>query len=296
MCKVYDLINDRIMQLLEQGTVPWRKTWNAASNQPMNLISKKEYCGINVFILACQEYSSPYWLTFKQVQDKGGHVIKGSKSCPVIFWKWLDKKEAGSDDADTVTVNGKIPMLRYYLVFNLQQTEGIEPPPTTETITNTFTPIERAEQIISNMPLRPEIKYGGNSASYSPTWDVVKMPVREAFESSEEFYSTLYHELSHATGHQKRIGRKGILEPSYFGSHEYSKEELCSEMSAAFLCGHSGIERTIENSAAYIQGWLKALKNDKKLLIMAASQGQKAADYILNLQVGEDDSTDDTAA
>jgi len=296
MCKVYDLINDRIMQLLEQGTVPWRKTWNAASNQPMNLISKKEYCGINVFILACQEYSSPYWLTFKQVQDKGGHVIKGSKSCPVIFWKWLDKKEAGSDDADTVTVNGKIPMLRYYSVFNLQQTEGIEPPPTTETITNTFTPIERAEQIISNMPLRPEIKYGGNSASYSPTWDVVKMPVREAFESSEEFYSTLYHELSHATGHQKRIGRKGILEPSYFGSHEYSKEELCSEMSAAFLCGHSGIERTIENSAAYIQGWLKALKNDKKLLIMAASQGQKAADYILNLQVGEDDSTDDTAA
>ena len=230
------------------------------------------------------------------MQDKGGHVIKGSKSCPVIFWKWLDKKEAGRDDADTVTVNAKIPMLRYYSVFNLQQTEGIEPPPTTETITNTFTPIERAEQIISNMPLRPEIKYGGNSASYSPTWDVVKMPVREAFESSEEFYSTLYHELSHATGHQKRIGRKGILEPSYFGSHEYSKEELCSEMSAAFLCGHSGIERTIENSAAYIQGWLKALKNDKKLLIMAASQGQKAADYILNLQVGEDDSTDDTAA
>ena len=296
MCKVYDLINDRIMQLLEQGTVPWRKTWNAASNQPMNLISKKEYCGINVFILACQEYSSPYWLTFKQVQDKGGHVIKGSKSCPVIFWKWLDKKEAGSDDADTVTVNGKIPMLRYYSVFNLQQTEGIEPPPTTETITNTFTPIERAEQIISNMPLRPEIKYGGNSASYSPTWDVVKMPVREAFESSEEFYSTLYHELSHATGHQKRIGRKGILEPSYFGSHEYSKEELCSEMSAAFLCGHSGIERTIENSAAYIQGWLKALKNDKTLLVHAAAQAQKASDYILSRQGGEDGSTDDTAA
>ena len=95
MCKVYDLINDRIMQLLQQGTVPWRKTWNAASNQPKNLISKKEYRGINVFILACQEYSSPYWLTFKQVQDKGGHVIKGSKSCPVIFWKWLDKRDAG---------------------------------------------------------------------------------------------------------------------------------------------------------------------------------------------------------
>jgi len=296
MCKVYDLINDRIMQLLQQGTVPWRKTWNAASNQPKNLISKKEYRGINVFILACQEYSSPYWLTFKQVQDKGGHVIKGSKSCPVIFWKWLDKRDAGSDDADTVTVNGKIPMLRYYSVFNLQQIEGIPSPPATETIINTFTPIERAEQIIAGMPLKPRINYGGNQPAYSPVLDYVKMPVREAFESPEEYYSTLFHELSHSTGHASRVGRKGILEPSYFGSHEYSKEELCSEMSAAFLCGHAGIERTIENSAAYIQGWLKALKNDKKLLIHAAAQAQKASDYILNRKEVEEEATEEPAA
>jgi len=289
MCKTYDVINGKIMELLEGGIVPWRKTWNAASNQPKNLISKKDYRGINVFLLACMPYSSPYWMTYKQVSDKDGYVIKGSKSCPIIFWKWLDKKDAGGDYANTVTVNGKIPMLRYYNVFNMEQVEGIELPPSTETTSNAFAPIERAEQIIAGMPMCPEIKYGGGQPAYHPLLDYVSMPVREAFESPEEFYGTLYHELSHATGHQKRVGRKGITEPSYFGSHEYSKCELVAEMGAAFLCGHAGIEQgTIVNSAAYIRGWLKALKNDKMLLVHAAAQAQKAADYILNRKGGEE--------
>jgi len=296
MCKTYDVINSKIMELLESGTVPWRKTWNATSNHPKNLVSKKEYRGINIFMLACMSYSSPYWMTFKQASEKGGHVKKGEKSTPVIFWKWLDKKDVGGDDAETVTVNGKIPMLRYYSVFNLEQVEGIEPPPAIETTVTPFTPVERAEQIIAGMPLRPDIHYGGNQPAYSPVLDYVKLPIREAFESPEEFYATSYHELIHATGHSMRLGRKGILEPSYFGSHEYSKEELVAEMGAAFLCGHAGIERTIENSAAYIQGWLKALKNDRTLLIHAAAQAQKASDYILNRKEGEDDSTDDAAA
>jgi antirestriction protein ArdC len=295
MCKVTDVINQRIMELLEKGTVPWRKTWNAVSNQPRNLVSKKDYRGINVFILACMPYNSPYWMTFAQVQSKKGHVRKGEKSTPVIFWKWIDRKDADVGLNDTSS-NGKIPMLRYYSVFNLEQVEGVEPPPATETITNTFTPIERAEQIIANMPLRPDIHFGGNQPAYHPLLDYVKMPAREAFESPEEFYGTLYHELSHATGHQKRVGRKGITEPSYFGSHDYSFEELISEMSSAFLCGHSGIERTIENSAAYIQGWLKALKGNQKWLVMAAAQAQKASDYILNRKGGDEDSTDDTEA
>lgn len=286
MCKVYDVVNSRIMELLEQGTVPWKKPWNAVSNMPKNMISKKEYRGVNVFLLACMPYSSPYWMTYKQCQEKGGHVIKGSKSTPVIFWKWLDRKDA--DTTDTDTVNGKIPMIRFYNVFNLEQTEGIEPPEATETI-NTFTPIERAEQIITGMPYKPEIKHGGNRASYSPVLDYIKLPDPTSFEKSEEYYSTAFHELSHATGHESRVGRKGILEPSYFGSHEYSKEELVAEMSACFLCGHAGIENTIiDNSAAYIAGWLKALKNDKALLIQAAAQAQKASDYILNNTHQED--------
>lgn len=277
---VYQVINRRIMELLESGTVPWRKTWNAGSNMPKNIVSKKEYRGVNVFLLACMPYSSPYWMTYKQCVDKGGHVIKGSKSTPVIFWKWLDCKDTEATDTDAVS--GKIPMLRFYNVFNLEQTEGIKPPLTTETI-NTFTPIERAEQIIAGMPLRPEIKHGGNRASYSPMLDYVKLPVPTSFELPEEYYSTAFHELSHATGHESRVGRKGVTQTSYFGSHEYSKEELVAEMGSAFLCGHAGIENTLENSAAYLAGWLKALKNDKTLLIHAAAQAQKASDYILNI-------------
>ncbi|QXE92418.1 DUF1738 domain-containing protein [Geomonas subterranea] len=296
MCKVYDVINSRIMELLGQGTVPWRKTWSTAINTPMNLVSKKKYRGINVFILAYMPYSSPYWMTFKQVQDKGGKVRKGEKSTPVIFWKWIDRKDA--DDAEQEDVrNGKVPMLRYYNVFNIEQVEGITAPLAPETIGNPFSPIHRAQEIIAGMPLPPDIRHGGNKACYSPMLDYVKLPTPEAFESPEEYYSTAFHELTHATGHACRVGRKGILEPSYFGSHEYSKEELVAEMGAAFLCGHAGIEqRTIENSAAYIQGWLKALKNDKTLLIHAAAQAQKAADYILNRrEVEEDHVADDSA-
>jgi antirestriction protein ArdC len=272
------------MELLQQGTVPWRKPWNAQSNYPKNLISKKDYRGVNVFMLACMPFSSPYWLTFKQAQDKGGNVKRGQKSTPVIFWKWLDKNES---DNETST-NGKIPMLRYYSVFNIEQTEGIEAPPTNESI-NTFTPIEIAEQIIAGMPYKPEIKYGGNKASYSPMLDYVKLPEPTTFLSPEEYYSTAFHELTHATGHASRVGRIGVTQTNYFGSHEYSKEELVAEMGAAFLCGHAGIENTIiENSAAYIAGWLKALKNDKTLLIHAAAQAQKAADYILNISHQKD--------
>ena len=291
---VYEVINNRIMELLAQGTVPWRKTWNSAGgNGPMNLISKKEYRGVNVFLLACMPYGSQYWMTFKQVQDKGGHVIKGSKSTPVIFWKWLDRTGIEVSDGE-VSRNGKIPLLRYYSVFNLEQTEGIEAPPVTETI-STFTPIERAEQIIKDMPLRPEIHHGGNKASYSPMLDYVKLPVPEDFQSPEEYYSTAFHELSHSTGHASRLGRKGVTETSYFGSHEYSKEELIAEMGASFLCGITGIEnKTIENSAAYLQGWLKVLKSDKTLLIHAAAQAQKASDFILNRKGGEE--VDDLAA
>ncbi|WP_085814898.1 ArdC family protein [Citrifermentans pelophilum] len=296
MCKVTDLINHRIMELLQQGTVPWRKTWHAASNYPKNLVSGKEYRGVNVFMLACQEYSSPYWMTFKQCQDKGGHVRKGEKSTPVVFWKWIDRKDAGDPDQEE-TKNSKVPLLRYYSVFNIDQVEGVTVPPSPEATANPFTPIERADQIIAGMPLRPDIRHGGNKACYSPMLDYVKLPELSAFESPEEYYSTAFHELSHSTGHASRVGRKGILEPSFFGSHEYSREELVAEMGAAFLCGHAGIEQNvIENSAAYIAGWLKALKNDKTLLIHAAVQAQKASDYILDRKEDTDDSTDDTTA
>lgn len=282
---VYDVINSRIMELMGQGTVPWKKSWNAQTNYPKNLVSGKKYKGVNVFMLACQQYGSPWWLTFNQIKTKGGHVVKGSKSTPVIFWKWLDKKDIAGADSDTS--NGKIPMLRFYNVFNSEQCEGLTLPEPEETH-NVFDPIAKAEEILQHMPLRPEIKHGGNRAYYSPTFDYIQLPHKHTFDSAEEYYNTCFHELGHATGHANRLGRKSVTETSYFGSHEYSKEELVAEMGAAFLCGHAGIESTtIENSAAYISGWLKALKNDKTLLIHAAAQAQKASDFILNIKPDE---------
>jgi antirestriction protein ArdC len=283
---VYEIVNKRITELLEEGTVPWRKPWRS-SEGPRNLISKKAYRGINAFLLNASPYESDFYLTYNQAKQKGGAVRKGEKSTVVVFWKWLERKDSddsGSPASPGSPTTGKIPLLRYYNVFNLDQVDGIDPPKE-EQISNPFTPIEQAEQIIQSMPLRPSIRYEGNSACYRPASDVVTLPPKEAFHSSEEFYSTLFHEAVHATGHSSRLGRKSITDTAYFGSHDYSQEELVAEFGASMLCGVSGIEQSIiENSAAYIQGWLKALRNDKKCLVLAAAQGQKSADYILNRQ------------
>jgi antirestriction protein ArdC len=230
---VYEIINKRILELLEQGTVPWKKPWNGVDSMPRNLVSKREYQGINLFLLNAMPFDSPYWLTFKQVVESGGNLRKGEKSTQIIFWKWLDRKD---DDFDEN--KGKIPMLRYYNVFNLDQTEGIKSPEHAQPVKE-INPIEKAEEVITGMPMRPDIRYGGNRAYYSPVLDYVQIPNRESFNTEEDYYCTCFHELTHATGHMNRLGRKSILEPSYFGSHEYSKEELVAEMGAAFLCGHN---------------------------------------------------------
>ncbi|MBV5329389.1 MAG: DUF1738 domain-containing protein [Chlorobium sp.] len=280
---VYSIVNDKIIGLLETGTVPWHKPWNAAANIPRNFVTKRPYRGVNTFLLGCSSFSSPYWLTFKQALDKGGSVRKGEKSSLVIFWKFLDSNKSNDTSSET-SIGGKIPMLRYFNVFNFEQCDGLIAPVEDETY-NDFDPITEAEAIIAGMPLCPEIKYGGNRACYSPMLDYIKMPNRHTFDTIEEFYSTTFHELTHSTGHSDRVGRKSVQEPSFFGSHEYSKEELVAEMGAAFLCGHAGIvNTTLDNSAAYINGWLSKLKHDKTLLVSAAAQAQRAADYILNVK------------
>ena len=276
---VYEIITNRIMALLEEGTIPWQKPWKA-SGGAKNLISKKPYRGINQFLLNCSPYSSPYWLTFNQARQKGGQVRKGEKSTLVVFWKWIERKK--DDDQESGSSHpGIVPLLRNYNVFNLDQIDGITAPEEEQSI-NPFAPIEQAELLIQSMPNKPVIQYGGDRACYSPTLDSIKLPEREVFKSPEEFYCTAFHELAHATGHSSRLNRRGITEPVHFGSHDYSQEELVAEFSASMLCGVAGIEQqTIENSAAYLQGWLKVLKGDKKMAIIAAGQAQKAADFIL---------------
>lgn len=279
MSNVYEIVNHRIIELLEQGTIPWRKPWSAASGIPRNLVSRKEYRGINVFMLSAMQYSSPYWLTYRQAQERGGHVRHGEKSTIVTFWKLMDRSTSEEDDN---AATGKVPLLRYYNVFNLEQCEGVACPEPEETV-NEFTPIEKAEQIINNMPKQPSIHFGGNRAFYRSFEDRVQMPHEYTFESSEDFYAVLFHELSHSTGAAHRLARKEVVERNAFGSEDYSAEELVAEFAASFLCALAGISNeTIEKSAAYIHGWLSVLKRDKKLLVTAAAQAQRAADFILN--------------
>lgn len=274
---VAEIITDIIIKKLEEGVCPWRKPWNGSANAPRNLVTGKAYRGINAFLLACTGFSSPYFLTFKQVSDKGGLVIKGAASFPVVFWSNVTVEDHETGDEKN------IPFMRYYRVFSVEQT-NLPIPPITENPLE-FNPIEEAEKIIASMPNRPEIRYGQAKAYYSPTLDYINMPRQELFESSEKFYSVLFHEAAHASGHSSRLARKSLMESTYFGSHEYSKEELIAEMSAAFLCGEIGIApATLDNSAAYIQSWLRALKSkdNKNMVITAAGAAQKAVDYILD--------------
>jgi antirestriction protein ArdC len=194
----------------------------------------------------------------------------------VVFWKQYETTDKASGEPV------KIPVLRYYNVFNAEQVEGIEIPDAAKFEPIEFKPIEAAEQIASNYAGGPGVQHdGGQRACYRPTTDAVHMPERTRFASVEEYYSTLFHELSHSTGHSSRLDRKLNTNPMPFGSPDYGKEELVAEMSAAFLCSHAGIQPTvIVNQAAYLAGWLKQLKSDKKLVISAASQAQRAADWI----------------
>jgi antirestriction protein ArdC len=270
---VYEIVTKQVIDKLEAGIIPWQRPW--IGGQAKNLISNKPYQGINPFLLACSGYSNPYWLTFKQAKAKGGTVKKGEKGTMIVFWKTYDKK-SDSDPDETE----KRWVLRYYKVFNVDQCEGIEAP---ELEQHEFNPIEQCEKVVNAMPNKPEIKNVESSAYYAPFKDFVNMPKPESFVNSEFYYTTLFHELSHSTGHKSRLDRHNKDKVNHlFGSKDYSKEELVAEMGAAFLCGHTGIEnKTIDNSVAYIQSWVKKFKDKPKMVVSAAAKAQKAANYIL---------------
>lgn len=267
---VYEIITSQILAELERGEVPWRRPWGTLP--PANLITKRPYRGINLFLLGLQGYGSQFWLTFNQAKQLGGNVRRGEHGTKIVFWKF----DSYETEVDGEVEERKYAFLRYYVVFNLEQTEGLKAlldlPPAFA--------IESAESIIRGMPNPPAFEQDFRAA-YIPSRDTVAMPSRTAFDSQEEYYSTLFHELTHATGHAKRLAREGFDTPQQFGSESYSREELIAEMGAAMLCGVSGIaQNTLANSAAYLKSWIARLKADSKLVITAASAAQKAADYI----------------
>ena len=283
MPNVYEVITGRIIKQLESGTAPWHKPWKARgkSGLPRNLVSGREYRGINVWTLFSSAYANPQWLTFRQARQLDGHVRQGEVGLPIVYWKF-GKREVEDDDE---IMEKRSVLCLYYTVFNIEQCEGLKIRPAEPAEKQPqVQPLEACEQIVANWRGKPVIKHGGDCASYSKVLDYVQMPERTCFDSVEEYYSTLFHELTHSTGHPARLNRSSLTDFERFGDHNYSREELVAEMGAAFLAGYCGIEnRTINNSAAYLANWLKALKDDSRMVLVAASQAQKAADLILGV-------------
>lgn len=280
---LYQTVTDKIIAMMETGTVPWRSPILTRDiGWPVNYASKKQYRGCNVFLLAftgfAHGYDSAYWLTFKQAQSAGGAVRKGERSTQVIFWTMLEGK---TPDPKNPGKNKKIPVLRYYNVFNLCQIDGIAKPDA-QPAPVPFDPIAAAQAIVDGYTPGPKLVHEGNRACYRPTTDTVTIPAPTSFTTNHAYYATLFHELSHSTGHESRLKRLDNTCLAPFGSPDYSREELVAEMSSAFLCAHAGITPAlIENQTAYIANWTKALKSDKRAVITAAGAAQKSADWIM---------------
>lgn len=276
---VYESITNKIIAQLEAGVIPWRKEWKVTGEGglPANFLTKKPYRGINILTLLMADYSSRYWLTYKQAQELGGQVRKGEKGQQVVFWKF-DKREDSETGEDK-----SFAFARTYTVFNLSQIDGLQ----TESLpfdVPAFDPIAEADSVVNvymTSGNHPSLAHGGERAFYRPSTDSVQMPARESFSNPPAYYSTLFHEFTHSTMAESRLNRKDTGHT--FGDDSYSREELLAEFGAAFLCADAGIanEQLLANSTAYIQGWLKALKNDKTLAVVAAQQAQKACDFIL---------------
>lgn len=284
--EIYESVTMRILDCLDKGVVPWRKPWGVAT--PRNLSSGHVYRGINQVLLSCAAFGSPYWMTFKQARALGGSIKRGEKGTPIVFWKVYESEKANGD-TDTRFV------LRRFFVFNAEQTEGIYIPKLQEP--RAIDPIEDCERIVSSFKDAPMLEHGGNRACYIPSLDKIQVPQRNVFSLAEEYYSTLFHEFIHATGSEKRLARKGVVDVKGFSSHDYSYEELIAECGSAFLCAHAGIApKTIDNSAAYLGHWSKALKNEPKWIVQAASAAARAADFILGkLGTKEEECTDQAA-
>jgi antirestriction protein ArdC len=272
----YQIITDRILEKMESGQIPWQKPWHTFG-APRNYVSGHVYTGINAFLLHFLCDGMPLFMTFRQAKQLGGHIRQGAKGFPIIFYNVIEKK--GSEGEE----DKRIPFASYSTVFNIADVEGVNLilPKAAAAI---HEPLAAAEAIVMGWAERPRITHMDQSAYYVPATDYVNMPAFGSFRSAEMYYQTLFHELTHATGHRCRLNRPDLAENmAVKGAEGYAREELTAEMGAAFLCGAAGIspDATDDNTAAYLQFWLGKLKGDKTLLVKAASHAQKALNLIL---------------
>lgn len=279
---VYELVTNRIIEQLENNIVPWEKPWQGTIEGAFNRVSKKPYSILNQMLL---KYDGEY-ASFKQWKDLGGHIRKGEKSEMVVFWKMYPIKEKQDDGTEIIKT---IPLLKYINVFHISQVDGVEP--LKQKVTHDIEPIDKAEKILNDYWNREHITVEhikGDKAFYSPMFDKIQLPLFEQFKDANEYYSTAFHESVHSTMKTSRCNRQEDRKGKVvsFASDEYSKEELCAEVGSAQLMNIVGIETTksFRNSTAYIQSWLKVLRNDNKFIVSASSKAEKAVNYILGNQ------------
>ena len=287
MMDLFQIITDRMIAELEQGVIPWQKPWSGVQGAISHTTGKR-YSLLNQMLLGCR---SGEFVTFKEAQREGGHVKKGEKASMIVFWKFMESAKRDDEGNVICGTDGKpvmesVPFLRYYNVFHIDQCEGIQPRFAEDpTPGEHLFPDEAADRIVKEYVQRSGIKLTiqhSDRAFYSPSSDSVTVPELAQYTSVSEYYSTLFHELTHSTGHVSRMNR--LSKEASFGSEAYSKEELIAELGAAFLVNHAGLETSssFRNSAGYIQSWLKALKDDKRLIVSAAGKADKAVAMILN--------------
>jgi antirestriction protein ArdC len=296
MNQVYQIVTDRIVEAIKAGGVlPWHRPWKA-TDTACKSYHGYEYRGINVFLALLSGRPGP-WITLKQCHKVGGRVKDGEfNKCQIVtFFKFQDKA-----DRDNPEKSYRAPIFRFYKVWSLDQCEGVPEPgwlKKEKAAQNGPSPaldtLQACEALWQGYKGQPPVTYGGNRACYIPARDEINMPQREGFESAEEFYSVLFHEGVHSTGHSKRLARKDADKPAPFGSEDYSREELVAEVGAAMLCAVAGIERkTINNSIGYVHNWLMRLECEPMLIVQAAGQAQKACDHIRGTTFDNDSSDD----
>ena len=269
---LFKIITDRMVAEMEQGIIPWQKPWMAAG-AAISHTTGKPYSLLNQMLLGrAGEYA-----TYKQIQQAGGWVRKGEKASMVVFWTWMTVKDEDTDEEK------EIPLLRYYNVFHLDQCEGLKAKHT-KPLPQGVEPNAAAQAIIDDYTAREGVRLEhqeGDRAFYRPSTDSITLPLLAQFAETAEYYGTAFHEMVHSTGHAKRLNRLDAT--AFFGSDAYSKEELIAEIGAAALVNRAGLEtaKSFRNSAAYVQSWLQALKNDKRFIVSAAGKAEKAVALIV---------------
>lgn len=285
---IYARTTQSIIDALEQGVKPWTQPWSAGNmdgriTKPLRF-NGKPYSGVNVLMLwmsaQAQGFTTPAWMTLKQANELGGHIRKGEHGTPVVYASTFHKIEHMETGED---LERDIPFLKTYTVFNVTQIDGLpemyydKPPPRSNPIDR----IDHAEEFFGHAGA--DLRTGGNRAYYAVHDDYIRMPPIEAFRDAESYYATALHELTHWTRHPARLDRD--LGRKRWGDEGYAYEEIVAELGASFLCADLDLRpEDREENAAYIQSWLKALKDDKKFIFHAAAHAQRAADFLHRLQ------------